>query len=67
VLTEMREALTSESIHEQRTMLAKVVVGMEMGPASAGLTLSLPLSEVTGIYPMPSRECFPYTCHCEYR
>ncbi len=56
VLKEMRDSLMGESIDDQRTMLAKILVGMEMGPTSASLSLSLPLSEVTGIYKMPPRE-----------
>jgi hypothetical protein len=62
VLNEMRDSLMGESIDDQRTMLAKVLVGMEMGATNASLTLSLPLSEVTGIYKMPPRdlECTPF-------
>jgi hypothetical protein len=55
----MRDVLTGGSIDAQRTMLAKVLVEMKMGATSADLTLSLPLSELTGIYKMPP---ISYTC-----
>ena len=53
---EMRSALKSKSVHDQHTMLAKVVVGMRMGPTGGNLTLTFPLSEVTGKYKMPPRD-----------
>jgi hypothetical protein len=37
-------------------MLAKLLVKMKMGVTSAGLTVSLPLSEVIGVYKMPQGE-----------
>jgi hypothetical protein len=50
---EMRDPLTSRSIHDQRMLLSKVVVAIEMGPTSAELTLPLPHLDVTGKLKIP--------------
>jgi hypothetical protein len=53
ILTEMRHASISRKMLDQRMLLSKGLIGMDMGAPGGKLTVTLPVSEITGKYSMP--------------